>query len=97
MALYIMAVQRIETALADHASLSETRHHQILKALGEEGLDERGQPIGTGVLGRVMRLEGWRRAMDGWTRYGAGAMASAVLFATALWWLTSDKIEGLLK
>lgn len=96
-ALYIMAVQRIETALTDHAALSESRHRQILKALGEEGLDERGSPIGTGILGRVMRLEGWRRTMDGWTRYGAGALASAVLFATALWWLTSDKIESLLK
>lgn len=96
-ALYIMAVQRIEKTLSDHANLSETRHLQILKALGEEGLDERGQPIGTGILGRVMRLEGWRRTMDGWTRYGAGALASAVLFASALWWLTSEKLGQVLK
>lgn len=84
----------------------------LTAAIGSEGQDEYGQPVGTGIVGRLMRLERdvqhrfvtlerdvQRRfaTLDGWTRTATGvAMASAVLGAV-IWWLVGEKLAELLK
>jgi len=88
--LRALAMQRIEI-----------KADQILQALGDEGEDRYGRPIGTGIVGRLMRLElrVERRfgLYDGLRRYAAGVAAGVAVAGAALWWVISDRIGSLLK
>jgi hypothetical protein len=69
--------------------------------IGGEDADQYGHPIGTGLTGRLMRLEievGRRgRIYEGLSKYAAGAVAATALLGVVIWWLLGDKLETLLK
>jgi len=79
----------------------EIKLDALAKAIGAEREDESGQRVGTGVVGRLMRLESTVAKRfgqyDGWVKLVVGFTAAAVLFIPALWWLIDGKLEGLLK
>lgn len=92
-----VGMQRILTALS---SLSD-EVKQIKDAIGWEKQDEHGDPIGTGLTGRVMRVENTVKAkvsaFDGMRKYATGATAGMGLMIVAIWWLIADKVQGVLK
>lgn len=78
-----------------------TKVDSLTDAVGWEKLDEKGEPIGTGLTGRVMRVENNVKAkvtaFDGMRKYATGATAGMGLMMVAIWWLISDKIQEMLK
>lgn len=91
---HAMALQRVEGKM-----------DQIIKVLGAEDRDERGAAIGTGLTGRLMRLEHQVRrrfaTYDNIRALATGGLAGAGvvgggLIAT-LWWALGDKLGHLLK
>lgn len=92
-----ITLQRISTDLiALRGEMTALR-----EAVGWEKLDEKGEPIGTGLTGRVMRVENNVKAkvtaFDGMRKYATGATAGMGLMMVAIWWLISDKIQEMLK
>ncbi len=79
----------------------ETKVDTLTLSVGTEAEDERGNPFGTGIRGRLMRMEAKVskrfRLYDDWRAYATGALAASVLLATALWWLVQDKVGHVLK
>lgn len=92
-----ITLQRIETALSG----LKTDVQKLTDAVGWEKHDEHGEPIGTGLTGRVMRVENTVRAkvtaFDGMRKYATGATAGMGLMIVAIWWLIADKVQGVLK
>lgn len=92
-----VAVQRIMTALGEiRAEVAS-----IKDLIGWEKLDEHGEPIGTGLTGRIMRVENTVKAkvgaFDGMRKYATGATAGMGLMIVAIWWLIADKVQEALK
>ncbi len=83
-------VQRVESKLDD-----------LLKIMGTEREDERGEKVGTGVVGRLMRVEASVAKRfsryDGWVKLVVGFTAAVAIFGPVLWWLTSERLTILLK
>lgn len=73
----------------------------LTSAIGSESLDEYGKPVGTGVVGRLMRLERdvQKRfaTWDGWVKTATGAVMAATLLGGVIWWLLGDRLAELLK
>lgn len=73
----------------------------LTAAIGSESRDEYGQPVGTGIVGRLMRLERdvQKRfaTWDGWVKTATGAAMAAGLLGGVLWWLVGDRLGELLK
>ena len=73
----------------------------LTSAIGTESQDEYGDPVGTGIVGRLMRLERdvQRRfaTWDGWVKTATGAIAAATVLGGVLWWLLSERLGALLK
>jgi hypothetical protein len=73
----------------------------LTSAIGSESLDEYGQPVGTGIVGRLMRLERdvQKRfaTWDGWVKTATGAVMAATLLGGVIWWLLGDRLAELLK
>lgn len=92
-----ITLQRIETALTG----LKADVQKLADAVGWEKLDEKGEPIGTGLTGRVMRVENTVKAkvtaFEGMRKYATGATAGMGLMIVAIWWLIADKVQGLLK
>jgi len=90
-----------QRTVMDVVERMEKKVDSALRAIGSEGRDDYGKPIGTGVVGRLMRLEtrvdGRFSTYDGWVKYARGAALAAVLSGTALWWLIGDRLGGLFK
>ena len=90
---------------ADQAVQASAEIKELLEklnlAIGSEGEDEYGKPIGTGIVGRLMRLERdvQRRfaTLDGWTRTATGVAMAAAVLGGVLWWLVGEKLAELLK
>ena len=70
-------------------------------AIGSESQDEYGKPVGTGIVGRLMRLERdvQRRfaVWDGWVKTATGAALAAGVLGGVLWWLLGERLAELLK
>lgn len=81
-----LALQGVQTKLAD-----------LVKAVGEETLGDDGQKKGTGLFGRVARLENVKLVYDRWTNRVIGMGMAATLLAGIVWWLINEKIEHVLK
>jgi len=70
-------------------------------AIGSESQDEYGKPVGTGIVGRLMRLE--RNVQkrfatwDGWVRMATGAALAAGVLGAVLWWVLGERLAQLLK
>lgn len=67
---------------------------RIEDALGKENDTLSG---GTGILGRLARIESRLRVADRWLAMIVGGVTVAGGFATALWWVIGDKLGRLLK
>jgi hypothetical protein len=70
-------------------------------AIGAESFDEYGKPVGTGIVGRLMRLERdvQKRfaTWDGWVRMASGAALAAGVLGAVLWWVLGERLAELLK
>lgn len=99
---------RLSTDAIGRADLSavvvqrvEAKVDKVAKAVGEEHEDERGQRVGTGIIGKMMRLEvqvGTRFGVyDGWVKIVIGFSAAAAILLPAIWWLVSGHVEKVLK
>lgn len=101
----IYALVEESSALSRQAIQSSAEIKGLLEsltaAIGTESQDEYGQPIGTGIVGRLMRLERdvQRRfaTWDGWVKTATGAAMAATLLGGVLWWLLGDRLALLLK
>jgi hypothetical protein len=84
-------------ATAEIKGLLET----LTAAIGSESQDEYGKPVGTGIVGRLMRLERdvQRRfaVWDGWVKTATGAALAAGILGGVLWWLLGERLAELLK
>jgi hypothetical protein len=73
----------------------------LTASIGSESQDEYGNPVGTGIVGRLMRLERdvQRRfaTWDGWVKTATGAIAAATVLGGVLWWLLGERLGALLK
>jgi len=71
------------------------------EAIGTERLDEYGKPVGTGIVGRLMRLERDVASRfgkyDGWVKMLTGAAVAIGIIGPVLWWLVGDKMADLFK
>ena len=79
----------------------EGKLDRLIKVLGSEDEDERGRRVGTGVVGRLMRVEttvAKRFSLyDGWIKMAAGFSAAVLIAAPVIWWLVSSKVAHVLK
>jgi hypothetical protein len=66
----------------------------LAQAVGTEDYDHHGQRIGTGVRGRIMRLE---LRVDLWRNRIIGALFAGSVLIACVWWLVQDKVGGVLK
>ncbi len=64
----------------------------LKKAIGEEGEDQYGKPTGTGLTGRIMRVEGQR---DTWVHKLAGIAMAFGLLGPVLWLLVKELLAKL--
>jgi hypothetical protein len=73
----------------------------LTEAIGIERLDEYGKPVGTGIVGRLMRLERDVASRfgkyDGWVKMLTGAAVAIGIIGPVLWWLVGDKMADLFK
>lgn len=87
-ALSKLVMQRIEGKL-----------DTLAKIIGAEQEDERGQKVGTGIVGRLMRLESRVdsrfRWIERWTDRGVGLAMAVTVLGAVIWWLVKDKLAGL--
>lgn len=90
--LMAMTLQRLEKAVTDGFAAVGKEMADVRRAIGEEGEDEYGKPIGTGVVGRLMRLE---HRFGGWRRWVAGAGATLLVLAPVIWFLVEKRVEFL--
>ena len=101
----IYALVEESSALSRQAIQSSAKIEEMLgsltAAIGSESQDEYGDPVGTGIVGRLMRLERdvQRRfaTWDGWVKTATGAAMAATLLGGVLWWLLGDRLALLLK
>lgn len=77
----------------------EGKLDKLLRAIGDEGEDEHGARIGTGLTGRLMRLEvSVRRRFhlyDRWTWIATGVVTTAGVAAAIIWWLVENRVAFL--
>ena len=90
---------------ADQAVQASAEIKDLIKgltlAIGSESQDEYGKPVGTGIVGRLMRLERdvQKRfaTWDGWVRMASGAALAAGVLGAVLWWVLGERLAELLK
>jgi hypothetical protein len=101
----IYALVEQSSRQAEQAFQATTQIEQMLKdlteAIGTERLDEYGKPVGTGIVGRLMRLERDVASRfgkyDGWVKMLTGAAVAIGIIGPVLWWLVGDKMADLFK
>ena len=69
------------------------RLERILEHLGEEGPDGKG---GTGMIGRLARIEDRVNQHDRLVATVRGMTVGVAAMAVALWWMLKNKIESAL-
>lgn len=76
-----------------HADINANLLH-IIKVLGEENDAGNG---GTGILGRLARIENRQSAYDRWAQRILGGFATASVCIAVVWWIIQDKVAGVLR
>jgi hypothetical protein len=73
----------------------------LVTALGEEKEDGTGNYLGTGLLGRMRRVERSQRSLrelyHRWIAFGAGFSACLGVSVAIIWWLLGDRLAIVLK
>lgn len=73
----------------------------LVAAMGEEREDGAGNYLGTGLLGRVRRVERGQRSLrelyHRWIAFGAGFTTCLGTSAAAIWWLLNHQVPEVLK
>lgn len=69
----------------------------LKNAIGTETTNEDGKKTGSGIFGRVGRMENRQLVYDRWTNRAVGIAMAATVFGGALWWLLESKLEHVLK
>ncbi len=73
----------------------------VLAILGKEEEDGAGNYLGTGLLGRVRRVERSQRSLrelyHRWIAFGSGFVFCGGAALAILWWLLGDKLAIVLK
>ncbi len=96
--LFHQTMQRVEGHLADLMG-KDGQLEQIKALIGEEHENERGEKLGTGLMGRLMRheLKDERRfaKYHRWQLLASGFIAALVLFGPVIWWLVADRLAFL--
>jgi hypothetical protein len=99
-ALVEQSAKQAEQAWQASAQIEAMLKH-LTDAIGTESQDEYGKPVGTGIVGRLMRLErdvAHRFGkFDGWVKIATGAGMVLAFLAPVLWWLLGDRLGVLLK
>jgi hypothetical protein len=97
MTIQATAMQGIQKELASLAGSVTT----LVSAIGDEKEDGQGNYLGTGLLGRVRRVERSQRSLrelyHRWIAFGAGFCACFGTAVALIWWLVGDKIGLVLK
>lgn len=79
----------------------EAKLDVLAKIVGSSEEDERGEQVGTGLVGTVMRLTKHVKdrfnVYDKWRFIAWGFLAACGVFGPVLWWLLDSKLEALLK
>lgn len=99
--IHKLAKQRDDRMLKDLAEAVG----KLTDCIGYERTDEYGRPVGTGVVGRIMRMEISIRSQSGaarsWLRYAAGAASGfglgVMLLGGFLVWIVGPRLEALLR
>ena len=99
-ALVEQSAKQAEQAWQASAQI-ETMLKHLTDAIGSESQDEYGMPVGTGIVGRLMRLERdvahrFGR-FDGWIKMLTGGGIALGIVGPVLWWLMGDRLALLLK
>jgi hypothetical protein len=98
--LFHGTVQRVEGQLQDLTG-KEGLLEKILSAVGEEHVSDRGEHLGTGLVGRMMRHEADDAKRFGryekWIWMATGAIGAMIFLASGFWWLIGDKLAHVLK
>lgn len=78
----------------------ELKLDEVVMAIGKESEDERGERVGTGVVGRLMRLEsrvdGRFSLYDGWVKLAIGFGVAVTVLAPVVWWLVNGALARVL-
>ena len=69
----------------------------LKNAIGTETTNEDGKKTGSGIFGRVGRMENRQLVYDRWTNRAIGISMAATLFGTILWYVIGDKVGHVLK
>ncbi len=88
----------IEQVVLDAMTLQrvEGKLDMALKLIGFEEEDERGEKIGKGILGRLIRLEAKVEkkfaVYDGLIKWGAGLVAGLTATGASVWLLAKERL-----
>lgn len=101
----IYALVEHSSRQAEQAFQATSQIEQMLKdlsaAIGSESQDEYGKPVGTGIVGRLMRLERDVASRfgkyDGWIKMLSGAALAIGIIGPVVWWLIGDRLGMILK
>ncbi|MDP1738924.1 MAG: hypothetical protein Q8L23_15965 [Caulobacter sp.] len=93
--MHIVTAQRLEVAVANGFAAAQTEMGAIRKSIGDEGEDAYGKPVGTGVVGRLMRLEHRLSRYDGWVKSAGAAGIPLAIAGGVVWWLIQNRLEFL--
>lgn len=101
----IYALVEHSSRQAEQAFQATSQIEQMLKdlaaAIGSESQDEYGKPVGTGIVGRLMRLERDVASRfgkyDGWVKMLTGAALAIGIVGPVVWWLIGDRLGMILK
>ncbi len=79
----------------------ELKVDTLIKTVGDTREDNDGHLVGTGLLGSILRLtfrvDDRFRLYDKWVALAVGFSFAFIPLGGVVWWLISDKLDGLLR
>lgn len=69
----------------------------LKNAIGTETTNEDGKKTGSGIFGRVGRMENRQLVYDRWTNRVVGIAMAASVFGSVFWWYAGDHLGKVLK
>lgn len=85
-----MSVEEIKETLS-------SEFFKISKLIGSSDTDERGELVGTGIVGHIARLErkvdSKFRSFDGWFMFGRGLLLASLILGPVIYWLVTTHVS----